>query len=170
VKEIAGAGFAIEPHRVVEETISGASCIKQRPGFTQLLVRMERGDVLVVSKLDRLGRNVVDIVSTVDHLASLGIKAHCLQLGGADLTSAASRLTMRVLGAVAQFERDVIIERTQAGLQRAWAEGKKSGRKHALTEDQRRQLQAESALGTSIGAFAKLYGTSRQTILRARAA
>jgi putative DNA-invertase from lambdoid prophage Rac len=127
--EIRAAGFALEPHRVVEAVISGSSAAAQRDGFKRLLDRLERDDVLVTSKLDRLGRNVIDVVTTVDCLAERGIKVHCLQLGGADLTSAAGRLTMNVLAAVAQFERDLLIERTQAGLRGAVGQGKKLGRK-----------------------------------------
>jgi putative DNA-invertase from lambdoid prophage Rac len=70
--EIRAAGFAIEPHRMVEETISGSSAAAQREGLNRLLDRMERSDVLVVCKLDRLGRNVVDVVTTVDGLAERG--------------------------------------------------------------------------------------------------
>jgi putative DNA-invertase from lambdoid prophage Rac len=170
VKETAGAGFAIDSRRVVEETISRASAIKQRPQFMGLLDRLETGDVLVVNKLDRLGRDVIDVVTTVDHLAALGVKVHCLQLGGADLTSAAGRLTMNVLASVAQFERDLLIERTQSRLQRAWAEGKKSGRHAALSEEQRVAVRADLETGGTVSALARQYATSRQTILRARAA
>jgi putative DNA-invertase from lambdoid prophage Rac len=170
VKETAGAGFAIDSRRVVEETISGASAIKQRPQFMGLLNRLETGDVLVVNKLDRLGRDVIDVVTTVDHLAALGVKVHCLQLGGADLTSAAGRLTINVLASVAQFERDLLIERTQSGLQRAWAEGKKSGRHAALSEEQRVAVRAALETGGTVSALARQYATSRQTILRAKAA
>ena len=77
---------------------------------------MEEGDVLVVTKLDRLGRNAMDVRATVDQLASMGVRVHCLALGGVDLTSAAGRMTMQVLNAVAKFERDLLIERTNAGI------------------------------------------------------
>jgi putative DNA-invertase from lambdoid prophage Rac len=165
-----GAGFAIEPNRVVEETISGSSAAGQREGFKRLLDQLESGDVLVVGKLDRLGRDVVDVVMTVNKLAAIGVKVHCLQLGGTDLTSAAGRMTMNVLAAVAQFERDLLIERTQSGLQRAWAEGKKSGRRATLTEDQRASVREALEAGETVSELARRYDTSRQTILRAKAA
>jgi putative DNA-invertase from lambdoid prophage Rac len=170
VREIVAAGFAIERHRVVEETVSGSSAASQREGFKRLLDRLERGDVLVVCKLDRLGRDVVDVVTTVNKLAEIGVKVHCLQLGGTDLTSAAGRMTMNVLAAVAQFERDLLIERTQSGLQRAWAEGKKSGRHATLSEDQRAAVRTALEAGETVSALARRYETSRQTILRAKAA
>ncbi len=103
IAEIAAAGFSIDPRRVVEETISGGVQAGQRPGFAKLMDRLETGDVLVVTKLDRLGRSVIDVRQTVDRLAEHGVRVHCLALGGADLTSSAGRMVMSVLGAVAEF-------------------------------------------------------------------
>ncbi len=74
----------------------------------------------------------MDVRATIELLATRGIRVHCLALGGVDLTSAAGKMTMQVLVAVAEFERDLLIERTQAGLKRAKAEGKKLGRPEAL--------------------------------------
>jgi putative DNA-invertase from lambdoid prophage Rac len=85
------------------------------------LTGLNTGDVLVVTKLDRLGRNAMDVRATVDLLAAFGVRVHCLALGGVGLTSPAGRMTMRVISAVAEFERDLLIERTQAGLHRAKA-------------------------------------------------
>ncbi|HEX8373721.1 MAG TPA: recombinase family protein, partial [Geminicoccaceae bacterium] len=82
VREIAAAGFAVEPHRVVGETVSGGEAIARRRGFSRLLDRMERGDVLVVTRLDRLGRDAIDVSATVGRLADMGVRVHCLALGG----------------------------------------------------------------------------------------
>ena len=141
LQEIKAAGFKVEPRRVVTETVSGNVATAQRRGFTRLLDRLEPGDVLVVTKLDRLGRNVMDVGSTVAKLAELGVRVHCLALGGVDLTSSTGKLTMNVINAVAEFERDLLIERTQAGLSRAKAEGKTLGRPPSLTDDQRRAVE-----------------------------
>ncbi len=131
VQEVQAAGFAVEPQRVIVETISGSTVAMERPQFAKLVERLERSDVLIVTKLDRLGRNAMDVRGTVDMLAASGVRVHCLALGGADLTSSAGKMTMGVLAAVAEFERDLLIERTQAGLARAKAEGKKLGRPEA---------------------------------------
>jgi putative DNA-invertase from lambdoid prophage Rac len=131
VRDVKNAGFDVQASRIVEETVSGSITAEKRPGFQKLLERMEAGDVLIVTKLDRLGRNAMDVRLTVEQLASAGIRVHCLALGGVDLTSAAGKMTMQVLGAVAEFERDLLIERTQSGLKRAKAEGKKLGRPEA---------------------------------------
>ena len=117
--EIQSAGFAIQSHRLIEESISGSVAAKERPGFTKLIDRMEAGDILVVTKLDRLGRNAMDVRATVEHLASVGVRVHYLALGGVDLTSPAGKMTMQVIAAVAEFERDLLIERTQSGINRA---------------------------------------------------
>ena len=105
LQEIRAAGFAIEPRRVVTETVSGSLATVRRPGFARLLDRLEPGDVLVVTKLDRLGRDAMDVGSTVARLADLGVRVHCLALGGVDLTSSTGKLTMGVINAVAEFER-----------------------------------------------------------------
>lgn len=166
VHEIEGAGFAIDPKRIVVETVSGSVAAVERKGFAKLLDRMEAGDVLIVTKLDRLGRSALDVRSTIDRLAADGIRVHCLALGGVDLTSAAGRMTMNVIVAVAEFERDLLIERTQAGLKRAKASGKALGRPQALSNDQQKEIIAARAKGASLGVLAKQFGVSRAAIQR----
>jgi putative DNA-invertase from lambdoid prophage Rac len=166
VQEIAAAGFAVEPHRVVVETISGSTSALERPGFAKLLDRLEAGDVLIVTKLDRLGRNAMDVRSTVETLAARRVRVHCLALGGADLTSPAGKMTMAVIAAVAEFERDLLVERTQAGLARAKAQGKAVGRPAALTEEQRQAVLQSRREGVSLGVLAKQFGVSRAAIQR----
>ncbi|WP_186095352.1 recombinase family protein [Burkholderia gladioli] len=168
LREIEAAGFSVDKRRVVLESISGSVSADQRPGFAKLLDRMEEGDVLIVTKLDRLGRNAMDVRATVEGLAERGIRVHCLALGGVDLTSAAGRMTMQVLNAVAEFERDLLIERTHAGIARAKAEGKAMGRPSALSGEQRTDVLRELDAGASVAALARRFGTSRQTIMRVR--
>ncbi|WP_429256726.1 recombinase family protein [Paraburkholderia sp. GAS334] len=169
-REIEAAGFAIDKRRVIEEAISGSVAASERPGFARLLDRLEPGDVLVVTKLDRLGRNAMDVRATVEQLAGGGVRVHCLALGGVDLTSAAGRMTMQVISAVAEFERDLLIERTQSGLRRAKAEGKEFGRPSALSVEQRQAVLDRLAMGESVASLAKTFSTSRQTIMRVRSA
>jgi putative DNA-invertase from lambdoid prophage Rac len=168
VREIAGAGFAAESHRIVEETISGGVATQSRPQFQRLMERLESGDVVIVTKMDRLGRNAIDVAQTVEKLAAMGVRVHCLALGGIDLTSPAGRMTMGVINAVAQFERDLLIERTQAGLARARAQGAIPGRPAALNDSQRDEVRAALQGGVSVSEVARRYATSRQTIIRAR--
>jgi putative DNA-invertase from lambdoid prophage Rac len=168
VREIRTAGFNIEPRRTVKENISGSVATNQRPGFSKLVDRMEEGDVLVVTKLDRLGRNAIDVRATIEQLASIGVRVHCLALGGVDLTSAAGRMTMQVLNAVAEFERDLLIERTNAGIERAKAAGRRMGRPPALTDHQRQTVLQRLGKGDSVSAIARECKTTRQTIMRVR--
>lgn len=168
INEIVAAGFSVEPHRIIAETVSGSIAIVQRSGFARLLYKMEPGDVLIVTKLDRLGRDAIDVSNTVAKLEGLGIRIHCLALGGVDLTSSAGKLTMGVINAVAQFERDLLIERTQAGLARAKSEGKRMGRPPALSDEGQKVVLTRLATGDSIAAIAREFNTSRQTIMRVR--
>lgn len=168
IREIEATGFAVEPHRIITETISGSMAIAQREGFSKLLDRMEKGDVLIVTKLDRLGRDAIDVSTTVAKLEDIGIRIHCLALGGVDLTSSAGKMTMNVINAVAQFERDLLIERTQSGLARAKAEGKVLGRPAALSQNQQAEAKEKIKNGEAISAIARHFKTSRQTIMRVR--
>ncbi len=167
--EVRSAGFDIEPRRVVAECVSGSVAAKQRAGFSKLLDRLEDGDVLVVTKLDRLGRNAMDVRATVEELSIIGVRVHCLALGGADLTSAAGKMTMAVLTSVAEFERDLLRERTAAGLARARSAGKVLGRPKALSASQESMALDSLAQGQTIAAVARQLKTSRQTIMRLRA-
>ena len=169
-REIEAAGFAVRPQRLVEEHISGSVAASERPGFARLLDRMENGDVLIVTKLDRLGRNAMDVRKTVEQLAKSDIRVHCLALGGVDLSSPAGKMTMQVISAVAEFERDLLLERTHSGIARAKAAGKRFGRPPALNEEQRQAVIIRLKAGDSISAVARQFSTTRQTIHRIKAA
>ncbi|MFP3433574.1 recombinase family protein [Paraburkholderia sp. SIMBA_061] len=165
--EAQAEGFVIQPRHILRETISGSIPAADRPGFGRLLDKLDEGDTLIVTKLDRLGRNTGDVLATVKRLATLGVHVHCLALKGGDLTSASGRLHMTVLAAVAQFERDLLIERTHAGLARAKSEGKKLGRRATLTEGQKIEIRAKLKVGGTARGLAKEYGVSHPTILKA---
>lgn len=168
--EIEAAGFAIEERRLIEESISGSVPAKERPGFMKLVDRMESGDVLVVTKLDRLGRNAMDLRGTVEQLAGLGVRVHCLALGGVDLTSAAGKMTMQVIAAVAEFEKDLLLERTQSGIKRAKVAGKRFGRPPILNGEKREAVLLRLNAGATVAEIAREFKTTRQTILRVREA
>ena len=110
----------------------------------------------------------MDVSATVAKLAEIGVRVHCLALGGVDLTSSTGKLTMGVINAVAEFERDLLVERTQAGLSRAKAEGKTLGRPASLTEDRRKVVEQRLMDGASVSTLAREFKTSRQTIMRVR--
>lgn len=168
IHEIEAAGFSVNERRIVTESISGSVAASERPQFSRLLDRLEPDDVLIVTKLDRLGRNAMDVRSTVERLAADGVRVHCLALGGVDLTSPAGKMTMGVLTAVAEFERDLLIERTHAGMARARAEGKVMGRPPALTKEKQAEVMQRLTMGVSVAQLARDYGTTRQSIMRIR--
>jgi putative DNA-invertase from lambdoid prophage Rac len=167
VEEIKAAGFAVVGQRIVTETISGSVAAMSRPQFARLVDRLEADDILLVTKLDRLGRNAMDVRATVERLAGTGVRVHCLALGGVDLTSPAGKMTMGVIAAVAEFERDLLIERTKSGLTRAKKEGKTLGRPAVLSAEQQQEVWAKRAEGISLGILAKAYGVTKAAIQRA---
>lgn len=172
VAELAAAGY--EPTLTVrEEGISGKTAAAERPAFAGMLttLRQLNGSTrkrVVVTKVDRLGRDAEDILRTVRILEGLGAEVHVLQLGGVDLASPTGKLVLTTLAAVAEMERSLISERTKAGLARAAAEGRKGGRREALSPAQKTEVVAKIAAGTlSIRKAATAYGVSPTTIQKA---
>ena len=167
-EEIARAGYVIEPRRYVEEKVSGSVPASQRPGFARLLEKMEPGDTLIVTKLDRIGRDSIDVQQTVSRFAEQRMRLIVLQLGNLDLTSSAGSLMVKVLAAMADFERDLIIERTQAGQARARAEGKHMGRPAKTTPKQREAIRSALHQGATVTSMAEKFKVSRATIIGIR--
>ena len=170
IQQIAAEGFTVEKGRAIVETVSGSVPAMERKGFLSLLNKLEASDVLVVTKLDRLGRNVMDVLTSVQRLASMKVKVHCLALGGVDLTSSAGKMTMGLIAVMAEFERDLLVERTQAGLARAKAQGKVLGRPRSVDTQASKLVVERLERGEAVAALAREFGTSRQSIMRIRAA
>ncbi len=142
MKQIKDAGYTVEPDRVfVEQGVSGKVPALQREQFKRLDDRLAVGDSLIVVKLDRLGRNTLDVISTIENLTSRGVAVVVLGLGTLD-QSPQSRLTLTMLAAISQFERDLISERTKAKLSQLKANGKQLGRP-AKVKDAEVKAQAE---------------------------
>ena len=120
----------------------------------------------MVTKLDRLGRDAHDIGATIKALAARRVEVIVLQLGKLDLTSAAGKLMLNMLAAVAKMERDLLVERTQSGLARAKAEGKTLGRPTSTTDEQRAAMAKQHQAGESISALARSFGISRASVIR----
>lgn len=161
--EIERAGYAVEYW--FADTVSGKAHAAQRKQFGDMLTKLRKKDTVVVSKLDRLGRDASDVLATIKALAAMEAEVIVLQLGKVDLTSTAGKLLVTMLAAVAEMERDLIVERTQAGLARAKAEGKTLGRPSKTTPEQRKAMMQGYADQQSVSALAKLYGVSRATVL-----
>jgi len=169
--ELDKAGYQIDPdYWFADEGVSGKVAASQRPAFKQLLSKIRKDETLVVSKLDRLGRDAIDVLQTVRQLREMKVKVIVHQLGPTDLTSAAGKLLLTMLSAVAEMERDLLVERTRAGLARAKAEGKTLGRPSKTTPEQRAEILARLATGESVSALARLYEVSRANIIGIRSA
>jgi DNA invertase Pin-like site-specific DNA recombinase len=161
--EIESAGYAVEYW--FADTVSGKAYAAQRKQFVDMLTKLRKRDTVVVSKLDRLGRDAPDVLATIKTLAALDVEVVVLQLDKLDLNSTTGKLMLAMLAAVAEMERDLIVERTQAGLRRAKAEGKTLGRPAKTTPEQREAIALGYANKQSVSALAKLYGISRATVL-----
>lgn len=162
--ELERAGYDVA-YWFADEGVSGKVPALQRAQFRILLEKIRDGETLVVSKLDRLGRDAQDVGATIKMLAARGIEVIVLQLGKLDLASAAGKLMLTMLAAVAEMERDLLVERTQAGLARAKSEGKILGRPPKTSGDQRQRIMIDYAAGTSISELARRFAVSRANIL-----
>ncbi len=152
---------------IYTDKISGTK--DERPGLESCLKALREEDILVVWKLDRLGRNLKHLINTIDDLnkRNIGFKVLSGQGVNVDTTTSAGKMMFSIFGAFAEFERDLIRERTMAGLQAARARGKKGGRKFQLTKAQVRLAQvAMQNRDTSVAKLCKELGITRPTLYR----
>lgn len=136
--------------RIFDDVISGSK--NERPGLDAALAYLREGDILVVWKLDRLGRSMAHLVNTVQELSGRGVGLKVLTGQGAaiDTTTAPGKLVFGIFAALAEFERDLIRERTKAGLSAAAARGRKGGRKPVVTDEGLQKAQSLMAQGLSV--------------------
>ena len=163
--DIERAGFKVD-YWFADEGISGKTHASLRPQFKALLNQIRDGEVLVVAKLDRLGRDAQDVNTTIKALAKRNIEVIILQLGKLDVASPSGKMMLQMLAAVAEMERDLLVERTQSGLARAKREGKILGRPVKTTPNQQTEIIAMRKTGASISSLSRLYKVSRATIMR----
>lgn len=167
--EIEQAGFNID-YWFSDDGVSGKVPAGKRPQFAKLVDKIRDGETLVVSKLDRLGRDALDVLQTARALADRDIRVVVLQLGGTDITSPAGKMLMSMLAAVAEMERDLMVERTHAGLARARKEGKQIGRPSKTTPEQRIEIVEALGRGESVSSLARNYKISRANVIGIREA
>lgn len=150
--------------RIFSERASGA--LRARPELDAALNYIRSGDTLVVTKLDRLGRSLPHLIDTLTGLDERGVGFHSIS-EGIDTTTSAGRLMMHILGAIAQFERDLIIERTRAGLAAAKARGRTGGRPSTITPEKLAVArQMHGAKTHTMAVIAETIGVSRATLYR----
>ena len=157
----------VDRGHIYEDTTSGRR--DDRPGLTACLKALRERDTLIVWKLDRLGRDLRHLVNTVHELTTRGVGLKVLTGRGAaiDTTTAAGKLVFGIFAALAEFERELIVERTKAGMAAARARGRSGGRPFKMTPAKLRLAMA--AMGkpeTNIGALCTELGIARQTLYR----
>src|SRR5262245_18165414 len=150
--------------KVFSEKVSGAKT--DRAALGKLLKRLEPGDVLVVTRLDRLARSTRDLLNILDTIAKAGAGFKSLADAWADTTTPHGRLMLTVLGGLAEFERDLIRARTSDGRKRAKANGVKFGRPAVLTPHQQREAIQRLREGATQADLARTYSVSQSTISR----
>lgn len=148
--------------RVFEDKISGVKA--ERPGLERALEQLRDGDTLVVWRLDRLGRSLKDLIAQAEELKRMGVGLRSLQ-ESIDTTSSGGQLIFHMFGALAEFERNLIRERTHAGLTAARARGRKGGRKKALDPRKRAHaVELYRAREHTVPEICSLMGISRATL------
>lgn len=157
----------VSKKHIYEDHASGQK--DDRPGLESCLKALRKGDTLVVWKLDRLGRNLTHLVNMIDELNNRGVALKVLRGHGAsiDTTTASGKLVFGIFAALAEFERELISERTKAGLAAARARGRRGGRRHSMTAA--KVHLAAAAMGkedTVVGDLCRELGITRQTLYR----
>lgn len=149
--------------RIFTDKRSGAR--GDREGLAALIDYAREGDVVVVVALDRLGRSLSGIIRTIETLTAAGVQLRSLR-ESIDTTTAVGRMLTGVFGALAEYERTLINERSAAAREAARARGKAVGRPKALTPDRERQIRALYAAGEPVPALVVTFGVSRATVYR----
>jgi DNA invertase Pin-like site-specific DNA recombinase len=151
----------VEPDDIFVEKVSGAA--SKRPKLTEAIADLRPGDVFVVWKLDRVGRSMIDLLRKMQQIDDAGAKFKSLT-EQIDTGTPVGNLLLHVLGAVSQFERDLITERTRAGVKRAQERGVRFGQPPKMNAKQIREAQLLRKRGERVEDIAKLYNVSKQTI------
>jgi DNA invertase Pin-like site-specific DNA recombinase len=157
---------AVNCQRIFQEKISGAR--SDRKQLSRLIAGLDKGDVLVVTRLDRLARSTRDLLNLLGAVADKGAGFKSLRDTWADTTTAHGRLMLTILGGLAEFERELIRTRTGEGRQRAMARGVIMGRRPKLTIHQRREAIARREAGEVLTDIARSFNVSHSTISRLR--
>lgn len=164
-KMIYDSGFTVDEY-ISENGVSGTVDALKRPAFAYLMSKAKEGDTCICTMLDRLGRNTIDILSTVKAFKTRGIKLRVLQLDGLDLTGTAGKMIISVLATVAEMERDILVERTKAGLERTKAQGTKLGAPLTIHPSTLKEMCEKKSAGATYDQLVGEFSLPRMTIAR----
>lgn len=162
--EIESAGYKID-YYYIDSNISGASRAFSRPEFNKMLNFIRSGEKLIVTKLDRLGRDCIDVINTINYLKEKNVSVIILGIGEVDPKTSDGALKIAMLSSVAQMERDLIIERTNAGLELAKSRGVRLGRKPKLNDKQKSEIFEKYSNGQTKSSLSREYMVSRATVI-----
>lgn len=153
-----------DPKHIYTDTISGTKW--QRPGLDSALAYMRPDDTLVVTRLDRLGRSLAETVNTIADLTERDINVKVLE-PALDTSRPADKVVLNVMASLAEWERDLLVQRTREGVAHARAQGRVAGPKPKLNPEQKNQINQLFQSGESVSALARSFKVSRPTIYRA---
>ncbi|MCH4092150.1 recombinase family protein [Acetobacter sp.] len=156
----------VVPDHIVAETLSGSLPWRSRPRLRKLIRRLKPGDSLTVAKIDRLGRNAIDVLTLVETLKKRDISVRILNLG-IDTSGAGGKLFLLLLAGFSEFERNIIHERIMSGLETGRAKGKRLGRKPILSPEEVSHIHRLRDQGLSIRAISDTVQVSKMTVWRA---
>jgi DNA invertase Pin-like site-specific DNA recombinase len=164
-KLIEDAGFAVNEF-FSEDGVSGSIRAEERKEFSKMMSKLKAGDTIILTMVDRLGRSASDILGVVERLKKMDVKLRVMQFDGIDITSPMGKMILTCMAAMAELERNLLIERTVAGLSRTKAQGTKLGRSMVVSPDTLRTILGAKAQGKSIDKVSGELGVSRATAFR----
>jgi DNA invertase Pin-like site-specific DNA recombinase len=158
------AKMGVQPEHIFEDKMSGARA--DRPDLLRMLAYLRAGDTVVVWRLDRLGRSMIQVLQTIEELDKRGVRVQSVH-DNIDSSTSTGRLMIRMLASLAEYERELINERAAAAREAARARGEHVGRPKALTDEQVRQIRELKASGTtSVPKLAASFKVSQATVYR----
>lgn len=163
-KQIEDAGFKVDEF-FAEDGVSGTKPAFERPAFSRMFNDMEHGDTLIVTAVDRLGRTASDVLSTIETITARGIRIRVMQFDGIDITSAMGKMIVTCMSAMAELERNLMVERTKAGLARTKEQGTRLGAPLTIHPSILKEMVDKKAV-KSLNDLQTEYGFPRATIGR----
>jgi DNA invertase Pin-like site-specific DNA recombinase len=155
--------FGVDPRDIFTDSASGKTM--NRPGWKALAKDIREGDLLVVHALDRLGRSIVDVIRTIEELEKRGVMVKVLTMD-IDTRTPIGRFVIHIMAAMAQMERELIVERTRHGLAKARERGRTGGRPQRITDEQVKDAIRREKKGEFVSDIAKEYGVSRNGLYK----
>jgi DNA invertase Pin-like site-specific DNA recombinase len=164
-KQIIDAGFAVDEF-FSEDGVSGSTKACDRPVFAAMMDKLVENDTVIIVAIDRLGRSASDILSVIEKLKVMKVKVRVTQFDGVDVNSAMGKMIVTCMSAMAELERNMLVERTKAGLERTKAAGTKLGPPLTIEPELMNQLLEGKAAGLSLDKLSAMHGVPRNTIHR----